>query len=60
VADESIADSVDSRRSATVIAESDTVCGRISADHFWEVFLQDPSLGGFVVRTIVRRLVASS
>lgn len=48
----------DGSRTASVVADCDTVCGRISADRFWQVFLQDPVLGGFVVRTIVRRLVS--
>lgn len=51
--------STDGRRTATVRADIDAVCGRISADRFWQVFLQDPTLGGFVVRTIVQRLEAS-
>lgn len=46
----------DSRRTATVVSNSEALCGRISADRFWEVFLQDPQLGAFVVREIVHRL----
>jgi len=33
--------------------------GRIAADRFWELLLQDPTLGGLVVRTIVQRLAGS-
>ncbi|MDQ8158602.1 MAG: cyclic nucleotide-binding domain-containing protein [Gemmatimonadota bacterium] len=49
----------DSRRTATVVAETDVRCGRIAADRFWELFLRDPELGGFVVRTIVQRLAGT-
>ncbi len=48
--------SADIRRTATVVTETDVRCGRIAADRFWALFLQDPKLGGFVVRTIVQRL----
>lgn len=49
----------DSRRTATIVTETDVLCGRIAADRFWELFLQDPMLGGFVVRTIVQRLTGT-
>jgi hypothetical protein len=49
----------DSRRTATIVTETDVLCGRIAADRFWELFLQDPMLGGFVVRTIVQRLAGT-
>ena len=49
----------DSRRTATIVTETDVLCGRITADRFWELFLQDPELGGFVVRTIVQRIAGT-
>lgn len=49
----------DSRRVTTAVADTDVLCGRITADRFWELFLQDPELGGFVVRTIVQRIAGT-
>jgi CRP-like cAMP-binding protein len=46
------------KRTATVIAKSDCVLARVSADDFQQVYFTHPSVGLSLVRLVIDRLVA--
>jgi CRP/FNR family transcriptional regulator, cyclic AMP receptor protein len=46
------------RRTATVVAKTDCVLARISADDFQQVYFTHPSVGLSLVRLVIDRLVA--
>jgi hypothetical protein len=46
------------RRTATVIAKTDCVLARVSADDFQQVYFTHPSVGLSLVRLVIDRLVA--
>jgi CRP/FNR family transcriptional regulator, cyclic AMP receptor protein len=46
------------RRTATVVAQTDCVLARVSADDFQQVYFTHPSVGLSLVRLVIDRLVA--
>jgi CRP/FNR family transcriptional regulator, cyclic AMP receptor protein len=46
------------RRTATVVAKTDCVLARVSADDFQQVYFTNPSVGLSLVRLVIDRLVA--